>query len=304
MNELLNLSEEVREALERRAPVVALESTLIAHGMPWPRNAETANALEAVVREEGAVPATVAIIDGRIQVGLEDEARDRIANEGPRVIKCSRRDLPVVLADKALGATTVCGTLIACMLAGIPLFATGGIGGVHRGASESFDISADLPELARSPVAVVCAGAKSVLDIGATLEYLETLGVPVLGFGSDEFPAFYTRRSGFVVDQRIDSPEAFADIFGAQRKLGFPQGVIVANPIAEEDEAGFQQIQEATDRALAEAEEAGLRGKAVTPFLLSRIEALTGGASLDANVKLVIQNARLAARLASAWSRY
>ena len=300
MNTPLQVHPRVQKALRSGGAVVALESTIIAHGMPWPRNFETALAVEAAVRERDAVPATVAVIGGRLCVGLDEAEIERIARAGSDVVKCSRRDLPVVLAAGGLGATTVAGTLIAATAAGIPVFATGGIGGVHRGAGSTFDVSADLPELARSPVVTVCAGAKSILDLAGTLEWLETRGVPVVGVGTDEFPAFYARESGLPLEARVDSPEALAAMYRAQRALGGSEGIVAAVPIPASDEADFAAIRDATERALAESVERGLRGKAITPFLLARIEEITGGDSLDANVRLVLRNARFAAELAGA----
>ncbi len=302
MKSPISCSEEVRAALQGGKPVVALESTIISHGMPWPQNAETAFALEQIVREEGAIPATIALLDGRIQVGLSGAEIERLAAPDSEVVKCSLRDLAVVLQRKVLGATTVAGTLFAAQGVGIRFFATGGIGGVHRGGEQSLDISADLPQLARSQVAVVSAGAKSILDIPRTLEYLETLGVPVIGWQTDEFPAFFTRSSGQPVAHRYDSEEHLAKALKIQWSLPLPQGVLVANPIPEEFEPEAEPIQRATEQALAEAEKQNICGKELTPFLLSRIEQLSGGLSLSANVKLVENNARLAARLARAYA--
>ena len=296
----LILNPEVRDALESGSPVVALESTIVAHGMPWPQNLETAQSVEQVIRKNGAVPATIAILDGHFMAGLSADELQQLAENGSRVRKCSRRDIPFVLARKEAGATTVAATMIGAAMAGIEVFATGGIGGVHRGATDTMDISADLQELASTPVAVVSAGAKSILDLGLTLEYLETQGVPVVGIGTDEFPAFFTRKSGFPVDFRIDDMDELAAAWRYQRILAFPAGMVIANPIPEHAEADYKVVEEATSKALKEAETAGLRGKHITPFLLARIKELTAGKSLDANIELVRNNAAVAARLAAA----
>jgi pseudouridine-5'-phosphate glycosidase len=298
----LQLSKEVSDALAARRPVVALESTIIAHGMPYPQNLETARRMENAVRESGATPATIAILNGKIRVGLESGELEYLAKTGHQIPKTSRRDLPFLLSQGSDGATTVASTMIAADLAGIRIFATGGIGGVHRGAAQSMDISADLQELARTNVAVVCAGAKSILDIGLTLEYLETQGVPVLGYQTDEFPAFYTRSSGFRVDYRVDTPEMLAEMLQAKWAIGLQGGVVIANPIPEHVEADGLEIEQTTTQALQEADEQGIRGKAITPFLLARIAALTAGKSLDANIELALHNARLAAELAVCFS--
>ena len=295
---LLQIEPEVREALENKQAVVALESTIISHGMPYPDNVETALLVERTVREHGAVPATLAIAAGRLQVGLPAHRLEELGKAGPRVIKCSRRDIPFVLTRGELGATTVAATMILADLAGIRLFATGGIGGVHRGAELSMDISADLQELARTDVAVVSAGAKAILDLELTREYLETMGVPVIGFGADEWPAFYTRHSGLPVDYRYDQPAALAKALHVKWSTPLPGGVLIANPIPEEEEMEYAPVREAIEKALAEAAKKGIRGKEVTPFLLARIVELTGGDSLRANVALVRHNARLAAQLA------
>ncbi len=298
--ESLDISGEVRQALQAGKGVVALESTIISHGMPYPENVETALALEAIVRSEGAVPATIAILDGRMRVGLEVTDIERLGRTGMAVAKVSRRDLPLVLARRELGATTVAGTLVIASMAGIRLFATGGIGGVHRGAGETMDISADLQEMARAAVAVVSAGAKSILDLGLTLEYLETMGVPVIGYGTDVFPAFYTRDSGFSLEYRVDTPEELAHILAVKWAAGIAGGVLVANPIPVPDALAQAPIQAATEQALADAGRLNIRGKAMTPYLLARIKELTGGESLAANIALVRNNARLAARIAVA----
>jgi len=298
MNDLLDLHPEVAAALRHGRPVVALESTIISHGMPWPQNAETAFLVEAAVREHGAVPATVAVIDGRLKAGLTRQQIEHLARKGRAVPKASRRDLPLLIAQGATGATTVAATMIVAALAGIRVFATGGIGGVHRGAEASFDISADLQELARTSVAVVCAGAKAILDLPSTLEYLETHGVPVLGYGTDELPAFYSRHSGLKLQHRLDTPEAVARVLLAKWQAGLEGGVVVANPIAAEHEIPHARIDRCIRQALAEAQQQGVAGAAVTPFLLARVSELTGGASLAANIQLVLANARLAAQIA------
>lgn len=299
----LRMQPEVAQALARGAPVVALESTIISHGMPWPRNLETALQLEDEVRAQGAVPATVAVVDGELRAGLARGEIEALARAGPAVAKASRRDLPVLLAEGASGATTVAATMIVAAMAGIRVFATGGIGGVHRGGERSFDISADLLELARTPVAVVCAGVKAILDLRLTLEVLETHGVPVIGYGTDELPAFWSRASGLKLDRRLDTPEAVARVLHAQWRMGLSGGAVVANPIPAEFEVPHERIEAVIRQALAEADEAGIAGAAVTPWLLARVQALTGGASLQANVALVRANARLAAQVASALAR-
>ncbi len=298
MNEnRLEIDPEVSEAIACGRPVVALESTIISHGMPYPENATTAKAVAAIVREHGSVPATVAILGGRIRVGLDNDALDRLG-KGADIAKVSRRDLPVVVARGLDGATTVAATMIVADLAGIEVFVTGGIGGAHRGAETTFDVSADLLELAQTSVAVVCAGAKSILDIGLTLEVLETHGVPVVGFGTDRFPAFFTRDSGFGVDCRFDAEEELAAMLRAKWNLGLAGGAVVANPIPREAEMDPSQLERAIESALAESVAAGISGKDVTPFLLSRIESATGGQSLAANQALIRHNARLGSRLA------
>lgn len=298
----LDVSEEVSAALAEGKPVVALESTIISHGMPYPKNVETALEVERFIRASGAVPATIAIIGGRLKAGLSVDQIELLGKKGSAVVKCSRRDIPFVVARSLDGATTVAGTMIVAHLAGIRIFATGGIGGVHRGAPETFDISADLEELGRTDVAVVCAGAKSILDLGLTLEYLETRGVPVIGFGSSELPAFYTRQSGFSVDYRLDSPEEIARALKVKWELGLHGGVVIANPIPEQYAMEKKEIDAIIARALADAETQGVRGKELTPYLLSRIVELTGGQSLEANIQLVFNNARLAAQVARSYS--
>ena len=300
---LLDLHPDVAAALAGGQPVVALESTIISHGMPWPHNAQTAFAVEAEVRAHGAVPATIAVLDGRLKAGLTQAQIEQLGRLGPQASKASRRDLPVLVAQGRTGATTVAATMIIAALAGIRVFATGGIGGVHRGAESSFDISADLQELSRTEVAVVCAGIKSILDLGLTLEYLETHGVPVIGHGTDCLPAFFTRESDFSVDVRLDSPAEIATVMHAQWSLGLGLGggLVVANPIAEEFAMPRTDIDDAIEGALAEAAARGINGKAATPFLLQRLNELTGGQSLAANIALVKGNARLAAAVAVAY---
>ena len=300
MNTYLSISPEVQEALKAGKPVVALESTIISHGMPYPQNVETALKVEQTIRENGAVPATIAIIGGQLKAGCTPEEIEYLGKKGQAVIKASRRDLPVLIARKADGATTVTTTMIIAAMAGIRVFATGGIGGVHRGAQQTFDISADLEELAQTPVMVVCAGAKSILDLGLTLEYLETKGVPVIGYGTEELPAFYTRHSGFKVDYRIDTPEELAAAFKAKMDCGLKGGMLVTNPIPEEFSMPKEVIDKAIDQALREMDEAGIHGKQCTPFLLAKVKDLTGGESLASNIQLVLNNARLAAKTAKA----
>ena len=298
LNEYLDLSPEVAQALQGGRPVVALESTIISHGMPYPQNVETALRVEQIIRDNGAVPATCCVLGGRLKAGCTREQIEYLGRTGAGVAKASRRDLAVLVARGADGATTVTTTMIIAHLAGIRIFATGGIGGVHRGAETTMDISADLEELAQTPVMVVCAGAKSILDLGLTLEYLETRGVPVLGYGTDELPAFYTRRSGFKVDYRVDTPEELARIFRTSAELGLRGGMLVTNPIPEEYSMDPDVINRAIDDAVAEANALGIRGKATTPFLLAKIKDLTGGDSLESNIRLVFNNAALAARTA------
>ena len=295
MNKYLDISPEVRKALDEGRPVVALESTIISHGMPYPRNVETALMVEQTIRDNGAVPATIAVIGGRLKAGPSPEEIEYLGKTGRGIAKASRRDLPALVARGADGATTVTTTMIIAHMAGISIFATGGIGGVHRGAETTMDISADLEELAQTPVMVVCAGAKSILDLGLTLEYLETKGVPVIGYGTDELPAFYTRKSGFGVDYRVDSPEQLAAMFRAQRELEFRGGMLVTNPIPEEYSMDKAVIDRAIEQALAECREQGVHGKETTPFLLARVVELTGGDSLESNIKLILNNARIAA---------
>jgi len=300
----LDLLPELAEALQNGRPVVALESTIIAHGMPYPQNVETALAVERAVRQAGALPATIAVLHGRLKVGLTRDELEMLATGGQTITKCSRRDLPFVLARKGHGATTVAATMIIAHMAGIPLFATGGIGGVHRGAETSMDISADLQELAHTPVSVVSAGAKAILDLGLTLEYLETHGVPVIGYRTDRFPAFYVRDSGLPVDYRLDSPAEIAKVLRLKRELQLGGGLLIANPIREADELEHRAAHEAIEHAVAEAGREGIRGKALTPFLLARVAQLTGGESLQSNIQLVRNNARLAGEVAVALARH
>lgn len=299
MNKYLDISPEVQQALAEGKPVVALESTIISHGMPYPKNVETALLVEKTIRDNGAVPATIAIIGGRLKAGLSPEEIEYLGKSGRKVAKVSRRDLAAIVARGADGATTVTTTMIIAHMAGIRVFATGGIGGVHRGAETTMDISADLEELANTPVMVVCAGAKSILDLGLTLEYLETKGVPVIGYGTDELPAFYTRRSGFGVDYRVDTPAQLAAMFKAQQELGIKGGMLVTNPIPEQYAMDKEVIDAAIDQAVRESREKGIHGKETTPFLLARVVELTGGDSLESNIQLVLNNAVVASRTAS-----
>lgn len=297
----LEIAPEVRKALANDDPVVALESTIISHGMPYPQNVETALRVEEIVRENGAVPATTAIIGGKLKCGLKKEEIEYLGKKGLEVTKCSRRDIPMAIARRLDGATTVATTMIIANMAGVSIFATGGIGGVHRGAQETMDISADLEELANTPVMVVCAGAKAILDIPLTLEYLETKGVPVLGYQTDKLPAFYTRKSAFNVDYRVDSPDEAAKAFEAQRGAGLHTGMLMANPIPEEFSMDEDMINNAIEAAVKEAEEKGIKGKESTPFLLSKVKDITGGSSLEANIELVFNNAKVAAQIAKAY---
>ena len=300
LHKYLKISPAVQKALDEGRPVLALESTIISHGMPYPQNLETARLCEAEARKHGVEPATVAIIHGKLCAGLTDEELEYLAKAGPKVAKASRRDLPILAARGADGATTVAATMIVAAMAGIRVFATGGIGGVHRGAEVTMDISADLEELARTPVAVVCAGAKSILDLGLTLEYLETKGVPVLGYRTEKLPAFYTDESDFRVDYRMDSPEEIAAAVIAQRDMGYPGGMLITNPIPHQYAMPKDVIDAAINQALAEAKEQGVKGKATTPFLLARVCELTGGESLKSNIKLVLNNVALGAQIAAA----
>ena len=297
----IDYSNEVARAFSRGEAVVALESTIISHGMPYPENVSTAQTLEDTIREAGAVPATIAVLDGRIKIGLTTEQIEFLG-QADDIKKASRRDLPVLIADGAHAATTVAATMIAAAMADIRVFATGGIGGVHRGSENTFDISADLQELSRTNVAVVCAGAKAILDLQLTLEYLETMGVPVLGYGTDELPAFYSRSSGLKVDYRIDTPDQAAAILAAKWTCGLEGGVLITNPIPEAFSMQKEKIDNAIEVALAEARRIGIFGKELTPFLLEKIKELTGGESLSANRELVKNNAAVAARIAVAYT--
>jgi pseudouridine-5'-phosphate glycosidase len=303
MNPYLDIAPDVREALAGNRPVVALESTIICHGMPYPRNAETALSVSAAVRDGGAVPATIAILGGRLKVGLDEAQINELGERGTGIVKTSRRDIPFIVARGADGATTVASTMIIAAMAGIRVMATGGIGGVHRGVEETMDVSADLEELARTNVAVVCAGIKSVLDIGRTLEYLETVGVPVVGYGTDTVPAFYARSSGFPVDYRVDDPADAAKAIHAKFGLGLDGAMIIGNPVPEADALASAEIDGVIETAIDEMNEKGITGKETTPFLLARIAERTEGRSLDANIALIINNARVAAEIAAAYSR-
>ncbi len=301
MNKYLDIHPDVEAALKNQQPVVALESTIISHGMPYPRNYETAKRVEDEVRKYGAIPATIALLDGKIKIGLSDKEIEFLAKQATHVMKTSRRDMAYVLANALSGATTVATTMIAAQLAGIKVFATGGIGGVHRGAQESFDVSADLQELANTKVAVVCAGIKSILDLELTLEYLETLGVPVLGYQTDELPAFYTRHSGYKLNFQMNSPEEIARLLRVKWDLNLKGGVVIANPIPEAYSLDFEEMTQAINLALKDQKAKGIRGKESTPFLLAKVKELTQGRSLDANIALVLNNAKLAARIAAAY---
>lgn len=293
----LQLSPEVSEARRAGKPIVALESTIISHGMPFPQNLETARELEEIIRNQGAVPATIAIMEGKLKAGLEASDLEKLASESG-VWKVSLRDMPYVISQKITGATTVAATMRIAAMAGIKIFATGGTGGVHRGAGESMDISADLTEMAQTSVAIVSAGVKSILDIGLTLEYLETLGVPVLTFGLSEFPAFYSRKSGFASPLRLDAPEEIAGLLKAKWEMGLIGSVLIANPIPAELEIPAEEMESVISNALHRAENQGVSGKDITPFLLKTVTEMTGGESLKANIALVKNNAELAARIA------
>lgn len=303
LEKYLSVSEEVKQALKEGKPVVALESTIISHGMPYPKNVETALNVERIVREAGAVPATIAIVQGKITVGLSAQQIEYLGKEGYKVPKASRRDLPVLCALGSNGATTVATTMIGASLAGIKVFATGGIGGVHRGAETTMDISADLEEFAMTPVLVVCAGCKSILDIGLTLEYLETKGVPVIGYKTKELPAFYTTHSGFQVDYKLDDAETVAKAWAAKLEMGMQGGMVVANPIPEEYAMDLNYINENIEAAIEECNRLGIKGKETTPFLLDKIQKLTEGKSLAANIQLVYNNAKVAADIACELSK-
>lgn len=301
-NEYLVVNPTIQNAIEQQQPVVALESTIISHGMPYPKNVETALLVEQTIKDNGAIPATIAIINGQLKAGLSVDDIEYLGKKGLGVTKASRRDIPYLVTNKLDGATTVAATMIIANLAGIRFFATGGIGGVHRGASQTMDVSADLQELAKTNVAVISAGAKSILDLGLTLEYLETHGVPVIGFGTDELPAFYTRKSGLPVDYNIDDVTNLAKLINAKWELGLNGGLVIANPIPEKYEMQYGEINVAINQAIEEAAAKKIKGKEITPFLLSRIEQITKGVSLEANIKLVLNNAQLAAKLAQAYS--
>lgn len=301
LNKYLDVNPEVAKAVEEGKPVVALESTIISHGMPYPQNVETALKVEQIIRDNGAVPATIAILGGRLKAGLTPEEIEYLGKKGHEVTKASRRDLAVLVAKGVDGATTVTTTMLIAHMAGIKIFATGGIGGAHRGAETTMDISADLEELAMTPVMVVCAGAKSILDLGLTLEYLETHGVPVIGYGTKELPAFYTRKSGFAVDYELDTPEEIAKAFKVQHELGLKGGMLVTNPIPEEFSMDADLINGAIAEAVEEAKQQGIHGKETTPFLLAKIKDITGGDSLTSNIELVFNNAKLAAKTACAY---
>ena len=303
MNKYLDINPEVKEALDSGKPVVALESTIISHGMPYPQNVETALNVERIIRENGAVPATIAIIGGRLKAGLTPDEIEYFGKKGPEITKASRRDLAMLCAKGEDGACTVTTTMMIAHMAGIRVFATGGIGGVHRGAEITMDISADLEELAQTPVMVICAGCKSILDIGLTLEYLETHGVPVIGMGTEDMPAFYTSKSGFKVDYKVDSPEELANFFRTHIELGMKGGILVGNPIPDEYSMDPEVINPAIDQAIRECNELGIKGKATTPFLLAKVKELTGGDSLDSNIQLVYNNAKIAAQTAAYLSK-
>lgn len=297
---MLMLSAAVQDALDQNRPVVALESTIISHGLPYPENLALAREVETIIKEIGATPATIAIIDGVIKVGLSDDELLLLA-KSENVIKASRRDFSYLLAHQKTGATTVSGTVIVAAMAGIKIFATGGLGGVHRGASESFDISRDLEELSQHNVAIVSSGVKSILDIGKTLEYLETKGIEVIGYQTDQFPAFYTRGSQYLVDYRLDTPEAVARLIHAKFDSGLDGGILIANPVPEEDSLDEKVMNQAIEKALEEADTQNIKGKEITPFLLSKIKALTGGQSLSSNIALMKNNAKVAALIAVAY---
>lgn len=299
----LNVTPEVQQALHDGSPVVALESTIICHGMPYPGNVETALRVEAIIREHGATPATIAIMDGQLKVGISASELEHLGSKGPRVIKASRRDLPFVVARKEDGATTVASTMIIAAMAGIRVFATGGCGGVHRGVEETLDISADLEELSRSTVAVVCSGIKSILDIGRTLEYLETRGVPVLGYKTDTVPAFYTRSSGFPVDYRLDTPREVANAMQIKWSMHLDGGLLITNPVPEAHALDQQDIDAVIDEAIVDMQSRGITGKEATPFLLTRIAERTNGRSLETNIQLVLNNVRVGAEIAVAFAQ-
>ena len=296
----MDISEEIQDSIKEKGPVVALESTIISHGMPFPQNLETALEVESIIRKEGAIPATIAVLEGRIKIGLSNLELEQFA-QGTKTVKVSSRDLPLAISQKQDGGTTVAATMICARMAGISVFVTGGIGGVHRGSEKTMDISGDLMELARTNVAVVCAGIKSILDIPRTLEYLETQGVPVIGYRTDEFPAFYTTTSGYSVQSRINTAEEIARCMKVKWELGLEGGMVIANPVLREDAMDEEVIEEAITKSLKEASEKGIDGKAVTPFLLERISQLTDGESLKTNIALVCNNALVGAKIASAY---
>ncbi|WP_406241748.1 pseudouridine-5'-phosphate glycosidase [Tissierella carlieri] len=299
LKDILVINPEIQKALVENRPVVALESTIISHGMPYPQNVETALTVEKIVRENGAIPATIAIIGGKLTIGITHEEIDHLGKKGLNVTKASRRDIPILVSRKEDGATTVAATMIIASLAGIKVFATGGIGGVHRGAKITMDISADLEELSNTEVAVVCAGAKSILDLGLTMEYLETKGVPVIGYQTDELPAFYTRESGFKVNYRMDTPDEIARALKAKENLNMKGSMVIANPIPIEYAMDYSYINNAINDAIVEAEKLGIKGKETTPYLLDKIQKLTEGKSLTANIQLVYNNVKLGAQIAS-----
>jgi pseudouridine-5'-phosphate glycosidase len=303
LNSHLDIHPEVKQAIEEGKPVVALESTIISHGMPYPQNVETALKVEAIIRENGAVPATIAILAGRLKVGMTHDEIEYLGKAGQAVIKTSRRDIPFMVSQQADGATTVASTMILAEMAGIKVFATGGIGGVHRGAQQTFDISADLQELANTDVAVVCAGAKSILDIGLTFEYLETQGVPVVGYQTKTLPAFYTRESEFNVDYQLDTPQQIASAMKAKWEMNLAGGMIIANPIPEDHQLDRAMIDKVIAEAVVEMDENGISGKASTPFLLAKVAEKTSGSSLAANIQLVFNNAKLAAKIAVEYAK-
>ena len=298
MKKYLDISEEVKKALDEKKPIVALESTIISHGMPYPKNVETALRVEEEVRKNGAVPATIAIIGGRLKAGLTKDEIEYFGKKGTLITKASRRDIPALIARKEDGATTVAATMIIAALAGIDVFATGGIGGVHRGAEKTMDISADMDELSKTEVMVVCAGAKAILDLPLTMEYLETKGVNVIGYTTDELPAFYTRKSGLKVVWRCDTPKEIADIWKVQKDIYPGTGLLVTNPIPEEYSMDSEYINKEIDIAIEEMNKLGIKGKETTPYLLDKIQKLTGGESLEANIRLVLNNAMLASKVA------
>lgn len=298
MKKYLDISEEVKKALDEKKPIVALESTIISHGMPYPKNVETALRVEEEVRKNGAVPATIAIIGGRLKAGLTKDEIEYFGKKGTLITKASRRDIPALIARKEDGATTVAATMIIASLAGIDVFATGGIGGVHRGAEKTMDISADMDELSKTEVMVVCAGAKAILDLPLTMEYLETKGVNVIGYTTDELPAFYTRKSGLKVVWRCDTPKEIADIWKVQKDIYPGTGLLVTNPIPEEYSMDSEYINKEIDIAIEEMDKLGIKGKETTPYLLDKIQKLTGGESLEANIRLVLNNAMLASKVA------